>query len=87
MSAAIRLFKPGESGTPIMDSVPAEQRWMLNLSAREAEIAVLIARGMANKQIAGELGISPATVRTHIYNLYQKVGAGSRVELLNRLRG
>ena len=87
MSAAIRLFKPDESGTPIMDSVPAERRRMLNLSAREAEIAVLIARGMANKQIAAELSISPATVRTHIYNLYQKVGAGSRVELLNRLRG
>ena len=87
MSAAIRLFRPGEAGTPIMDAVPAERRRMLNLSAREAEIAVLIARGMPNKQIAGELGISPATVRTHIYNLYQKVGAGSRVELLNRLRG
>ena len=87
MSAAIRLFKPGDSGAPILDSVPDERRRMLNLSAREAEIAVLIARGMANKQIAAELGISPATVRTHIYNLYQKVGAGSRVELLNRLRG
>lgn len=87
MSAAIRLFTPGDAGTPVMDSIPAEQRRMLNLSAREAEIAVLIARVLANKQIAAELGISPATVRTHIYNLYQKVGAGSRVELLNRLRG
>lgn len=87
MSAAIRLFRPNEAGAPMMDAVPAERRRMLNLSAREAEIAVLIARGMANKQIAAELGISPATVRTHIYNLYQKVGAGSRVELLNKLRG
>ncbi|TVR02326.1 MAG: LuxR family transcriptional regulator, partial [Spirochaetaceae bacterium] len=72
MSAAIQLFKPDASGTTIMDAVPAERRRILNLSAREAEIAVLIARGMANKQIAAELGISPATVRTHIYNLYQK---------------
>ena len=87
MSAAVRLFKPTDSGTPSMNAVPAEQRRMLNLSKREAEIAVLIARGMANKEIAAELGISPATVRTHIYNLYQKVGARSRVELLNRLRG
>ncbi|MFW6362753.1 MAG: helix-turn-helix transcriptional regulator [Spirochaeta sp.] len=87
MSAAYRVFRLSSSGIPIMDAVPAERRRMLNLSAREAEIAVLIARGLANKQIAAELGISPATVRTHIYNLYQKVGAGSRVELLNRLRG
>ncbi|MCA1754851.1 MAG: helix-turn-helix transcriptional regulator [Spirochaeta sp.] len=87
MSAAIRLLKPDEGGTPMMEAVPDERRRMLNLSAREAEIAVLIARGMANKQIAADLSISPATVRTHIYNLYQKVGAGSRVELLNKLRG
>ena len=87
MSAAFQLFKPVEGGTPMLDSVPDEQRRLLNLSPREAEIAVLIARGFANKQIAAELGISPATVRTHIYNLYQKVGANSRVELLNKLRG
>jgi DNA-binding NarL/FixJ family response regulator len=49
-------------------------------------MAVMIARGLANKEIAAELNISPATVRTHIYNLYQKVGARSRVELLNKLR-
>lgn len=87
MSAALRLFTPGVAGTPMLDGVTAEQRRMLNLSEREAEIAVLIARGLANKQIAAELGISPATVRTHIYNLYQKVGVRSRVELLNKLRG
>jgi DNA-binding CsgD family transcriptional regulator len=50
-------------------------------------MAELIGRGLSNKEIASELGISPATVRTHIYNLYRKVGAGSRVELLNRLAG
>ena len=49
-------------------------------------MSIMIARGLANKEIAGELGISPATVRTHIYNLYQKAGARSRVELLNKLR-
>jgi DNA-binding NarL/FixJ family response regulator len=46
----------------------------------------MIARGMVNKQIASELGISPATVRTHIYNLFQKAGATSRIGLLNALR-
>lgn len=59
----------------------------LGLTERERAMAELIARGLANKEIASELGISPATVRTHIYNLYKKVGARSRVELLNRLAG
>jgi DNA-binding CsgD family transcriptional regulator len=59
----------------------------LGLTERERAMAEMIARGLANKEIAAELGISPATVRTHIYNLYRKVGARSRVELLNRLAG
>ena len=86
MSAAIRLFRPAEQGTPMLDSVPDERVKALGLSAREAEMAVMIARGLANKEIAAELNISPATVRTHIYNLYQKAEARSRVELLNKLR-
>jgi DNA-binding NarL/FixJ family response regulator len=45
----------------------------------------MIARGLANKEIAAELNISPATVRTHIYNLYRKAEARSRVELINKL--
>jgi len=86
MSAAIRLFRPSEGGVPVLDSVPEERMRSLGISGREAEMAVMIARGLANKEIAAELGISPATVRTHIYNLYQKAGARSRVELLNKLR-
>jgi len=86
MSVAIRLFAPNPLGVPIFESVPDERITALGLSEREVEMAVLIARGLANKEIATKLGISPATVRTHIYNLYQKVGASSRVELLNMLR-
>lgn len=86
MSAAVRLLKPSEGGVPVLEAVPEERIRSLGISGREAEMAVLIARGLANKEIAAELGISPATVRTHIYNLYQKAGARSRVELLNKLR-
>lgn len=55
------------------------------LTPREWEMVPLIAKGMTNREIAFELHISPATVRTHIYNLYQKVGVQSRIELLNTL--
>jgi len=57
----------------------------LGLTERERAMASMIGRGLSNKEIAAELGISPATVRTHIYNLYRKAGARSRVELLNIL--
>jgi DNA-binding CsgD family transcriptional regulator len=56
------------------------------LTSRERQMAPLIARGLGNKQIGAELGISPATVRTHVYNLFQKVGVTSRIGLLNALR-
>ena len=86
MSAAVRLFKPPKEGVPYLDAVPEEHIKAFGLSARETEMAILIARGLANKEIAAELSISPATVRTHIYNLYQKTNARSRIELLNKLK-
>nr|WP_321262773.1 helix-turn-helix transcriptional regulator [uncultured Sphaerochaeta sp.] len=63
-----------------------ESTWTrFSLTPREREMATLIAQGQSNKEIARNLGISEATVRTHIYNLFQKVGAQSRIDLLNML--
>jgi len=86
MTAALKLFKPSDSGKPLLETVPEERIRSLKLSAREVEMAIMIARGLSNKDIAAQLFISPATVRTHIYNLYRKVEVKSRVELLNKLR-
>jgi DNA-binding CsgD family transcriptional regulator len=58
----------------------------LELTERESEIVGLLSQGLANKEIADKLCISPATVKNHIYNIYQKTGVKSRVELLNALR-
>jgi DNA-binding NarL/FixJ family response regulator len=51
------------------------------LSARELEIARMVATGRSNKEIARELGIAEATIKTHLYNVYQKVGVANRVGL------
>jgi DNA-binding CsgD family transcriptional regulator len=53
------------------------------ITQREKEIILLIARGLANKQIAFELKISNVTIKNHIYNIYKKTGAQSKVELIN----
>src|SRR5262249_30999569 len=45
-----------------------------SLSAREAEILRRVARGASNKQVAAELGISAATVKRHLENVFDKVG-------------
>jgi two-component system, NarL family, nitrate/nitrite response regulator NarL len=48
-------------------------RWK-NLSPREGEVALLVARGLSNKQVAYELGISDGTVKTHMHSIFQKLG-------------
>ena len=50
------------------------------LSEREAEVLVLVARGLSNEQIAQELYVSEATVKRHLANIYQKIGVSSRSE-------
>jgi PAS domain S-box-containing protein len=50
------------------------------LSPREREILALLARGLTGEQIAERLVLSPETVRTHIRNAREKLGASTRVE-------
>lgn len=50
------------------------------LSDRELEVLRLITRGMANKQIAGELFITEHTVKFHIRSILGKLGAANRTE-------
>lgn len=50
------------------------------LTTREREILALLADGLANKQIAARLGISPNTVKTHLELLFEKLGVSSRAE-------
>ena len=57
------------------------------ISRREAEVVELIAHGLSNQEIADKMYVSLSTARTHIYNVFQKTGAKSRVELLRIVSG
>ncbi len=54
------------------------------LSSRELEVLRLIDRGLSNQQIADQLTVAPSTVKTHINNLYGKLGVQTRVQAVNR---
>jgi DNA-binding NarL/FixJ family response regulator len=54
---------------------------LARLSDRERQIAALIARGLKNKDIAGELGISENTVKRHLQSIFSKTGTRDRLEL------
>ncbi|SCY18679.1 LuxR C-terminal-related transcriptional regulator [Desulfoluna spongiiphila] len=56
------------------------------LTQRETEIVPLLAEGMSNKEIAEILNVSEGTVKTHLKNIFRKLGANSRIDALNRAR-
>ncbi len=51
------------------------------LTAREREIAAAVARGLRNIEVARQLFISEQTVKTHLNNIFHKLGVRDRVEL------
>ena len=56
------------------------------ITSREREVIGLLLRGLSIKEISGKLDRSLKTIDTHIYNIYQKTGAHSKIELLNIIR-
>ena len=56
-----------------------------NLSRREAQIALCCVEGMTNSQIGGKLCVSEQTVKTHMRNIFSKMGVRRRTELVVRL--
>ena len=61
------------------DTVVAE-----HLTRREIEVLELLAEGLANKGIAGRLGISDQTVKFHIASIIGKLGAANRTDAVRR---
>ena len=54
------------------------------LSSRELEILCLMAKGAANKEISAQLNIAQSTVKTHISNIFQKLGVNDRTEAVTQ---
>ena len=52
------------------------------LTGREIDLVRQIARGLRNKEIARQLGITEGTVKVHLHNIYQKLGIDGRLALL-----
>ena len=56
------------------------------LTAAERRVAVLVAAGRTNREVAGELFLGERTVAGHLTRVYAKLGVRSRTELARRLR-
>ncbi len=63
-------------------AAPLEQK--ISLSPRHRQILALIAQGMRNEEIAGELELSPNTIKFHIQALYLRLEVRNRVQAANQ---
>jgi DNA-binding CsgD family transcriptional regulator len=57
------------------------------LSAKELQVALMVARGATNREVATALFLSPKTIEAHLSRVYAKLGVRSRTELAAKLMG
>jgi DNA-binding NarL/FixJ family response regulator len=93
LTAAIRMVRSGdallapsitrrlvERFTPGSAAPPPVRRELSGLSPRELEVLRLLARGLSNAEIAGELTLAEATAKTHVARILAKLQLRDRVQ-------
>ncbi|MHC4141747.1 MAG: response regulator transcription factor [Planctomycetota bacterium] len=80
-----------ELGQPMvvvrLPAPPSQAACLDVLTPREQEVARLVADGLGNKQIAGRLFISLATVKDHVHNILRKTGLPGRAAVAAAIAG
>ena len=82
--SAIRTVAAGESA--VSDDVQKMLKTdppIQNLTDRQLEILTSVTRGFTNQDIARQLGIREDSVKEHLYNIFDKIGAANRTEAVN----
>ncbi|MGN9792952.1 response regulator [Streptomyces sp. OZ13] len=74
--AAVRSLAAEYGRRPAATAPP----WAARLTGREAEVLRLMATGLTNAEIAGRMGVGPATTKTHVAAVLGKIGARDRTQ-------
>ena len=68
----------GQTGCQVTVATPG----LADLTSRERDVVKAVSSGLANKEIATRLSISPRTVENHLRNIYEKLHVNTRTQLL-----
>ena len=81
VARAIRAVHRGEKVVPaVVAQRLAEYAPRVDLTEREIEVLTHLMDGLSNKEIAGAIGRTEATVKAHLLNIFEKLGASDRTE-------
>jgi DNA-binding NarL/FixJ family response regulator len=80
ISSAMRSLLSGDGGFEELS--PADSK----LSKRQKQLIVMLDRGLSNREIADELGISEHTVKVHLWRLFRRLGVKSRTQTIHYAR-
>jgi DNA-binding CsgD family transcriptional regulator len=83
---AAELRASGERAEGDAPGIPGPARPRDLLSAQELRIAQLAGRGLSNRQIGVELGLSPRTIGAYLYRIFPRLGVTARAQLAEVLR-
>jgi two-component system nitrate/nitrite response regulator NarL len=59
---------------------------MDQLTPRQYQVAMLVARGLSNKEVARHFGIREGTAKLHVHNIYKKLGVKNRYAVIVMMR-
>jgi NarL family two-component system response regulator LiaR len=86
LAEAVRRVHRGEAlvaptvAAKLMQEVAGRETAAADLTGRELDVLRLVARGLSNKLIARELGVSEKTVKTHVSNILAKLHLADRTQ-------
>jgi LuxR family transcriptional regulator of csgAB operon len=64
------------------DTMKKKNDLLANLTKRENEVLIMVAKGMTRDEIANQLFLSPETIKMHTKNLYKKLNAKNKIDAL-----